>query len=187
MTEDRNMAGSNAATRSETLWVLGFALVLLALAGWMAWESYPAFASRFWPSTQGVVTSVKLWEKRQLSSGTLNSYQLDITYEYTVNGTQYTGSRFNSRNNHFPAEALNTVQQQYQPGAACTVYYSPLVPSESVLDTGVTWHSWVKLALGVAALAGAVWCLLVVRKPKVVAQEEDEPTIGRNEVTGVDP
>jgi Protein of unknown function (DUF3592) len=162
---DVNLPESTDTTRSDTLWVLGFALALLALAGWMAWESYPAFASRFWPTTQGVVRSVKLWEKRQLSSGKLNSYALDVTYEYTVNGTQYAGWRLNSRSNHFPEEALNTVRQ-YQPGAACTVHYSPLFPSQSVLDTGVTWHSWVKLALGVAALAGAAWCLLLaLRKP----------------------
>src|SRR5947209_8145113 len=96
------MANPNPLSKPEprmgaTLLVGG--LVCLAVFGWLAWEFYVAAGSLAWPTTEGVVRSLKVWEKAPLGGGK-SSFQVDITYEYTVGGQTYTGQTFNSRNNH---------------------------------------------------------------------------------------
>ena len=105
----------------------GFGVVLLALAVWMGWESYPALAVRSWPSTEGTVRTMKMFGKAKLGSSGADpkQFQVEIEYEYDVNGKKYTGTTFNTRNNHLDPNEVGAVQQQYKSGSKCTVRYSP--------------------------------------------------------------
>jgi hypothetical protein len=154
--------------RSTTLWLVGGVVVLLALAGWMGWESYPVLAARTWPSAEGTVRTMKMFGKVKLgSSADPKQFQVDIEYEYVVNGKTYTGTTFNTRNNHLDPNEAAAVQQQYKAGSKCTVRYSPYVPSNSVIVPDPSWTAWGKLVIGVLALIGAGFCLvLAFWKPK---------------------
>lgn len=141
-------------------------MVLLALFGWMGWEFYTAAGSLVWPTTEGTVRTMKVWEKAPLGGGN-KSFQIEITYEYSVGGRTYTGQTFNSRNNHIDEPAIPTIRQQYAVGSRCEVAYSPMVPAQSVLVREVSVTAWGKLAIGLVALGAAVYCLILAfQKPK---------------------
>lgn len=155
---------------STTLWVAGFGLALLALAGWMGWEAYPALAARNWPSTEGKVRTMKMFGKARLgSTADPTQFVVEIEYDYVVDGQSYTGTTYNTRNNHLDADERVAVQQQYRPGSKCTVYYSPALPSNSIIVPGATASAWGKLVIGVLALLGAGFMLVLAfwpTKPK---------------------
>lgn len=139
-------------------WIIGLVVALLALAGWMGWEVYPGLAGNFWPTTEGTVRSLKMFYKAKSIDdvNTPKNFSVELQYEYKVNGTTYTGTAYNTTNNNLtPAEAED-VKQKLQPGAKCTVYYSPLFPVNSVINPAMTVSAWGKLVIGVLALLGAV-------------------------------
>jgi hypothetical protein len=164
---DSNQPPTSPAEEAKlTATLVGAGLVLLALFGWMGWEFYTAAGSLTWPATEGVVRSFKVWEKSPLGGGK-KSYQVEISYEYTVDGQTYTGQTFNSRNNHVDESAVPAIRQQYAAGSKCQVAYSSMAPSQSVLVREVSATAWGKLGIGLAALVGAVFCLvLAFRKEK---------------------
>jgi hypothetical protein len=134
------------------------ALVLLALAGWLGWEFYTAAGSMFWPTTDGVVKTFKVWEKTELGGGGQVLHQVELTYDYTVNGQNYTGQNFNSKNNHVDAGDIPALSQQYA-GAKIQVIHSPLTPSQSILVREISSTAWAKLVIAVLAALGALACV----------------------------
>lgn len=151
---------------SEFLWVFGFGLALLAAAGWLIYDSYPSLVASTWPSTEGTIKTLKVFSKMRLGNPEPNSYELELTYDYTVNGTTYTGDRFNGRGNHIPVDSLPMVQN-LKPGSPCTVYYSSAFPATSILDRTITWHVWVKAGLGLVLVVGGLGLVyLAFAKPK---------------------
>jgi hypothetical protein len=76
----------------------------------------------------------------------------------------YTGTLFNSRNNHIDKADVPTVQRQYAIGEPCTVTYSHLFKSQSVLVPELSITAWAKFGLAVFALIAATFLLLVAFK-----------------------
>lgn len=137
---------------------IGGAVVLLALGGWLGWEFYTAAGSLTWPAAEGTMKTFKVWEKKDLSGGGSVQYQVDVNYEYTVNGQSYTGQTFNSRNNHVDQERLPELERQYAPGQKVQVAYSNFMPSQSVLVREVSATAWGKLVIAVLSFLGAAAC-----------------------------
>jgi hypothetical protein len=115
------------------LWPVGFALV------WAIWnvmrgsrDEKQVLKSLDWPETQGMVTSTEVvWA------------HVEITYEYSVAGTKYTGKYEISLPPVAPdrtatgAARLNAAAKQemadYPQGASLIIRYNPKNPAESVL------------------------------------------------------
>jgi hypothetical protein len=143
-----------------------FGLCLLALAGWMGWEFYSAWAPRSWPTTEGSVRKGTVKQALRTGGGS-PQFQAEVQYEYTVGGQPYTGDTFNTRNNYIDRASVESVERQYHTGARCTVHYNPSSPSQSVLVPDLTWHAWGKLTIGLLAFLGAIGIGVVAfRKPR---------------------
>lgn len=152
-------AGPPADDASTTWWIVGAAVVLLAFGGWMGWEAYPALVAGSWPTTEGTVKKVKFFEKRKLGeniNSAPRSMEVELEYDYTVNGTNYTGTAYNNSSNVIdPAEAP-TLQQKLKVGNKVTVHYSSWMPRNSLLAPAATTTAWGRLAISVACLLGAI-------------------------------
>jgi hypothetical protein len=101
------------------------------------------FAAHFWPKRGGQVTSARL----NVSHGARGSvnYSPRVTYTYEAGGKVYSGNRvtfgpFGDR--AFATTALRRAAhdavEKYQVGRAVEVHYAPWMPSQAVLEPGVT-------------------------------------------------
>jgi hypothetical protein len=151
-------------------WIIGLVVALLALAGWMGWEVYPGLAGNFWPTTEGTVRSMKMFYKAKSIDDVNNptNYSVELEYEFKVNGTNYTGTAYNTTNNNLSPSEAEEVKRNLQPGAKCKVYYSPLFPTNSVINPAMTVSAWGKLVIGLLALLGAIAVVVfVVRESRL--------------------
>jgi len=100
-----------------------------------------------------------------LSFSGATTYKANITYNYKVEGIDYTGDKVNfgdySSSNSSHASA---VLSRYPPGKAVKVYYSPKQPKLAVLETGSTWSTYFLFAFGtVFTIAGAAMAIAFVK------------------------
>lgn len=127
---------------SLSLLALLFGALALA-AAWILYESY-ARAAR-WPSTDGVVLSSEVrktltetYAKRQQQL----SWEPLVTYQYSVGGKRYVGTRISSRVYRKPADAgdadppreLSALADRYAVGVRVGVHYNPENPSSAFLE-----------------------------------------------------
>ncbi|RJQ26820.1 MAG: DUF3592 domain-containing protein [Peptococcaceae bacterium] len=144
-------------------------LLLIPLAGiflllWGGRIIYLSVISTDWPQTEGIVISSGV---EKYDSGLLNkeegpSYGARVVYKYTVAQIPYTGSiiSFSDYNSGSPRHPLEVIKQ-YPPGRRVTVHYSPQNPGLSVLETGVTWKSFIVFIIGLIFIAtGTLFVLL---------------------------
>jgi len=91
-----------------------------------------------------------------VDSETRTGYQIDASYEYTVDGQSYRGTRFQPGHSSLTEEEAQSWVAAHSRGSQVTVYYEPWSPARSVLSREVTWLDfWVVLY---SAIFG--WCPL---------------------------
>lgn len=122
-----------------------FLIVGIGLIIWGAQILKNASVSSDWPGVQGEIIGSSVREEQD-EDGT--TYYADVSYVYvaadrrytadTVNFGQYGGSR-----NHAAG-----IVRQYPVGKTVMVYYDPEEPETAVLEPGVTWSSYLVLAIG---------------------------------------
>lgn len=91
-------------------------------------------------------------------SGVRVSYQPDVTYEYTVDGTLYTGNQLTP--NPFTLEAEEEAQaylEKYPEGQQVWVYYNEFLPYQAYLERYVDWVPYGVTGLGLFFLAAFLW------------------------------
>lgn len=89
--------------------------------------------SKNWPTTEGKMTLVRLIGKK----GLINN--IDVRYDYSVGGEQYTGKNLNLfPNTIFGKERVDEILENYHEGQYVTVYTNPNRRKEAILehDTG---------------------------------------------------
>jgi hypothetical protein len=81
-------------------------------------------------------------------------YRAEISYRYTVNGTEFVASRprFGSRISLSWSAPAVRMTRKYPVGSHVTVFYDSEDPGEAVLEPGVTTFVWMSLAGGVMFL-----------------------------------
>jgi Protein of unknown function (DUF3592) len=133
---------------------LVLAVPALAACVWLLWVGLENLRSGSWPRAEGTVDSIRVYQKVGSRGGV--QHTAEVRYTFTVDGAAYHGDRFNTRGDYLAGiEAADAVTRTYRPGGPCEVAYDPSDPARCFLDTGVTWHTWGKLAIGAAAgLAG---------------------------------
>ena len=93
------------------------------------------------------------------------SYFPQITYQYSVNGSQYTNNRFSHRNFLINRKGMiNGILAKYPIGSNVTVYFDPQNPSESFLQKGYgsLANKIVLLVVGAVILIAVVLALLLL-------------------------
>ncbi len=109
-------------------------------------ELYNAMTSPTWPTAQGLVIHVE--EVIPTSSYRAGLPHAKITYQYTVNNTQYQNHwiqfGYNKVHNGVRSDA-DAIRAAYPLGTPVTVYHHPDHPRQSVLKPGE--FPWLDLAL----------------------------------------
>lgn len=95
--------------------------------------------SRDWEATPGVIEYSHIRydgkTRTEVNGQTFSrsDYDWDLRYRYTVNGHEYTGTRYHYGLMPDSREALRVMAEDFPTGAEVTVYVNPDDPSEAVL------------------------------------------------------
>ncbi len=115
-----------------------FLLIGLAIFLWGYSIVNTSIASTKWPSVTGAITNS--WVNPTTSCGRYgchSDFNAEVNYQYTVNGTQYTGSRVSLLGYSSPTdEGAVEYLAAYPVGGQVKVYYDPSGPGSSLLITG---------------------------------------------------
>lgn len=129
-----------------------------------------SLASKDWPTAEGTVTQSEL-EKQRKKGGAASTqrrnrftYTPRVTYEFSVEGKSYTGTRLSfSDYATSNEEQMQQVIAPYPVGTSVTVYYDPDKPTECALQTGFGWTpvavtgaGCILTFIGSIALVGAI-------------------------------
>jgi hypothetical protein len=113
-------------------------------------------ASTSWPSVPGVVKSSSV-EAYRAQGG--RQYIAKVTYDYTVDGTAYSGDRLRFGNRAGALAKAEADAAKYPAGAPVEVLYDPVKPQTSTLEAGKGGLSLWGLVL---AIIGATMTALAV-------------------------
>lgn len=110
-------------------------------------------ASMNWPTVQGKVVASSFESRRGTShhrrSRSQTTYHPEIYYEFSVNGTFFSGNRvaYGSRSSLIRSEVKRIVDR-YPKGKIVTVYYMPENPEQCLLEPGQKTELWLLSAVG---------------------------------------
>lgn len=109
-------------------------LLLAAFVGWLGFSTARLAGTFGWPRTNGTVIDVHRTEVYDSRNAEAPSVFRDIEYTYTVDDTEYTGTKvwrgFDIFNFHF----LPIIGVDVQEGQRVVVYYDPEDPATAVLS-----------------------------------------------------
>jgi hypothetical protein len=151
--------------RVAALLVVGFGFLGgLAIGRVGVRQTWDAWQSTNWKTVAGVITSAETSFATQTTSrddpvqrgrGIRQEVEKDVffarlTYSFEVNGQQHTGHRIGvadvGSDNH---SAAADITARYATGTAVTVHVHPTDPSQSVLESGITFGAVGPLIIGV--------------------------------------
>jgi len=121
-------------------------------------------ASASWPSVEGTMLSSTVSRRvSRTGSGAQKStrirHEVNVSYEYTVNGQFYTSDRIRREKyqTRHPSRAWD-MARKYPQGKKVDVYYDPASPDKAVLIAGAHEGSYIFLCAGIFFLlvGGAV-------------------------------
>jgi hypothetical protein len=117
-------------------------------------------ASGSWPSVEGTVVTSEVEQSRDTTSKSRNKYKYspNIVFEYEVGDYVYSSDRveFVTTTSKSPND-IREITARYPVGSGVAVFYDPADPGNSVLTPGVSWKSYIFLAMGaIFALVGVV-------------------------------
>ena len=118
--------------------------VWLLLWGWLGLRLVRRAGG--WPTTPGRILTSDITTVDRLGR---DSFLPRLRYRYTVDGTEYQGSRLSFRIYTYPHRAI-LAAYHYPAGDLVTVHYNPAAPDRSVLDLDVGPRPWVHITLGAA-------------------------------------
>ena len=114
------------------------ALIGIGMALWLLWKLYRGLASKGWPSAPGTITSSEI-----MHDG--DGYYAKVTYDYMIQGGQFTGKRVSVGDrikvNPNPNRSQQTINR-YPVGKNIPVYYHPGDPTIAVLQRKAPWRTF---------------------------------------------
>ena len=151
--------------------VLGI-LAGLAFFFFLTGELRSIWECRNWPTVPGVIVSSKVVETDRLETNTLPDrkgmtsrfvYLPTITYNYTVEGTEYRSSQvflwMDAEDFHQP-DTAGEIVARYPVGKEVTVHYEPGNIGEAVLETSIKFTHVAFPLIGILFVLLGVWALL---------------------------
>jgi hypothetical protein len=134
-----------------TLGVIGLTLVLSQSS-----ELHERSLRKKWPTVQGKIDSTVVVGKR--------GFLPIVAYRYAIDGKEYASSaelyspQFGGKN--MRKETSERIASAFESGKDITVYYNPLEPSESCLETNLRWDMFIRLGVGLFLYVGAIGAAL---------------------------
>lgn len=116
------------------LLTFGFVVFCIYLARHAVLSYQRANGSSHWPSTEGVLADVHLWGTRNIDGEMVEADNLRVTYEYNIDGVQYSGNEVAFYFLHYP-ETIEFAKAHPQ-DSRVKVFYNPKNFDESVLISG---------------------------------------------------
>ena len=114
-----------------------------------------ALASKSWPITHG--TLIKAYGDYRRYQGTVKKYFLEIEYEYSVSGTNFTGTNFNWVGLvKDKQEQIDAVIAELDKYGSLTIHYNPKDPAESVIKPMLSPIHLLGGAVGLVMVALAI-------------------------------
>ena len=118
----------------------------LAALAWGIRGVQASLASKDWPTVEGTITQSELEKRRKKGGAASNqrrnrfTYTPRVTYEFTVEGQTYTGTRLSFSDYATSNEVqMQEVLAPYPVGTSVNVHYDPDKPTECALQTGFGW------------------------------------------------
>lgn len=146
-----------------------FGLVTLSF-GYQTFQK--GIESENWPSTDGIILSSHIGTHHSKDSTT---YGASITYQYTVEGLNYTSDRVSFGYGYSSDYgAASRLVQDNPPGKIVTIHYDSQNPSEAVLLNGVDNGSLILIAFGsIFLLIGVIIIIvfIVLRRKKKLGKQ----------------
>ncbi|MCB9866046.1 MAG: DUF3592 domain-containing protein [Phycisphaerales bacterium] len=155
--------------RVATRVIAGFLAVCLlagvAVAGWAGVRIHHAWTTSHWPSVIGEVIRSSVRQRADhtppvhhgVAAGTW-TYEPEITYCYTVEGTEYTASGVTAtRVSTSRSASAESVVARYPVGRRVKVHYNPADPGEALLEPGLSWTATAPLLF-----AGLAFCVVPI-------------------------
>lgn len=152
------MPADGQATKGNAVILIGVLLVFALVLGGFGWSKYRlGQASTSWPTVDGQIASAKLDSTR---SDGKTKYQPAVSYNYTVDGTSYAGTRISAISSYSSRTKADAVLARYRTGTRVTVHYDPANPRSSVLEPGAGRDAVLILIAAAACLVLAVVILI---------------------------
>lgn len=144
-----------------------FFLVGATIAGFGVRTVFQARESGSWPSVPGVIRSSTVTSQRGSKGGT--TYKPEVTYSYTIDGTEYRGDLIAYGLKGSSSSSRGFAQyydNKYPEGSTVPVAYDPAHPQTSVLEPGVSKRAFLMFAFGAifavnALMFGLVYWLFI--------------------------
>ncbi len=163
--------------------ILGLFLLLGGVAG--LWAGYDRAtlgnASEKWDDREGRVISAEVEKSRERSSTGGRSgwqYYAKISYRYSVDGVEYTGTRLRfddppGGSDESGKREAEEFLARFPMGEPISVYVNPYDPTEAVLEQGTSdLGVWMPAGFGVIATGGAIWMILYAVRLRRKREEE---------------
>ncbi|MGZ4971531.1 MAG: DUF3592 domain-containing protein [Limisphaerales bacterium] len=126
--------------------------------------AFQSIRCKSWPTTEGIVRTSEIGRHRSNKGGT--TYSADVSYDYSVGGSRYTGTKLAVGAMSSSSSYAQGVLKRYPVGAKVTVHYSPSDPETAVLETGIHGGTWICFGVGsVFTLFGAMFLQALKRQP----------------------
>jgi hypothetical protein len=138
----------------------GIGLLFAFIGGGMLWQYWRAAR---WPTADGVVLTSKVDSQRGSKGG--STYACLVTYRFSVNGREYTGSKLEPMTVYASGSGAHEDHAAFAAGTKCTVYYDPADPgADSCLRPSAGIFQWIFFlvgalfaAIGVSVMVGSWW------------------------------
>jgi len=129
-----------------------FALVAGAVFLWFSGTAlFMGLESYLWTKTPGIITYSTPYNTRR-------TYQIDLRYNYKFQNQDYTGARYRYRfwMNRDRAVDVDSAQARYKVGEPVSIAVNPSDPSESVLEPGVEFQTFMWPVFGLILILGGI-------------------------------
>jgi hypothetical protein len=164
------------------------AAVGLLVTGGGGYFAYRSSQSKSWPTTEDQVIESRVERERSVGDSIDDQqYKAVVRYRFTIEGAEYISDRvaFGMGSSNHRSDAKTTVDE-YPVRKKVTVHYSPLDPSDAVLEAGVGGFAIITLIVGPIILIFGIVGFIAEFRGKVsavLANASDEDIGGDDGVT----
>ena len=152
-----------------------FLLPGLGLSGWGALQLKRELDTRNWPTAPGVIQASRITSYEDSEGTTM--YSIEVQYSYRIDGGVYQGTRVHlSEYSTSWRGDFERLLERYPSGAKIQVHYNPQIPSEALLEPGMTVGPWIPLGIGIIfAIVGVGMAIYLLR---TALRGEEAPLMG---------
>lgn len=141
-----------------SFFVLSFGIILFIGSSYLYIKSKETM---IWITTEGVILDSKI-DKLNTGFDSPSSYKAQILYSYTVNNKEYKSSRiyYGDFGRQYFQNKSNRIVKKYKKEEIVLVYFNPLKPKESVLETGIHYEIILLFISSLLVIISAIFFML---------------------------